>query len=340
MGSKLFRYLKSRTVLFAILALATATCQPKAHHLEQAPAPQSPASSALSYAYSPTVTVFLTEPNNKLVPTSKPSATLPAEMVYVPGGYTQIGSADGMDQEKPLFWVRVKPFLMDQHEVTVGQFRKFVQATRYQTQAEKFGNGGVFNDSTKAWGLATGASWQYPYGPAAGKAADNQPVAQVSWNDAQAYAKWAGKRLPNEIEWEHAARNGRNSRMRYPFGDSLVTKGKALANTWNGTFPDFDKVTDGFHHAAPVGTFGPSPLGLKDMAGNLWEWCANYKVSYPDLLRQVPPIVTPQTERAQRGGSFLCEPGWCHGYRVSGRSGSSPETSAMHVGFRCVQELQ
>lgn len=332
-------HLKSSAILLTSLALVVAACQPEAKSAEQAAARQSGASAARSFGYSPTVTVFLGEPADKSAPASKPPATLPAGMVYVPGGYTQIGSADGMDQEKPLFWVRVKPLLMDRHEVTVGQFRQFAQATHYQTQAEKFGNAGVFNDSTKAWALVTGANWQYPYGPAAGKAADNQPVAQVSWNDAQAYAKWAGKRLPDELEWEHAARNGRNSRTRYSFGDSLVANGKALANTWNGTFPDFDNVADGYHRAAPVGTFGQSPLGLEDMAGNLWEWCANYKVSYPDVLRQAPLAATPETERAQRGGSFLCEPGWCHGYRVSGRSGSSPETALMHVGFRCVKDL-
>ncbi|GAB3576755.1 formylglycine-generating enzyme family protein [Hymenobacter daeguensis] len=260
-------------------------------------------------------------------------------MVYVPGGYTQIGSEEGMDQEKPTFWVRLKPFLMDRHEVTVGQFRQFVQATHFQTQAEKFGDGGVFNDSTKAWGLMKGATWQFPYGPAAGKAADNMPVAQVSWNDARAYAKWAGKRLPTELEWEHAARNGTNSRTRYPFGNALTANGKPLANTWNGTFPDHDNVTDGYHRAAPVGTFGQSPAGLQDMAGNLWEWCENVKQPYADVLAGKAAVPTPETERAQRGGSYLCEPGWCHGYRVSGRSGSSPETALMHVGFRCVQDL-
>lgn len=330
--------LKLRAILLANLVLVAA-CQSETKPSEQAPAQQRAASLAQPFAYSPTVTVFPAELTTKPGAATNPPVALPTDMVYVPGGYTQIGSADGMDQEKPLFWVRVNSFLMDQHEVTVGQFRQFTQATHYQTQAEKFGNGGVFNDSTSAWGLVAGANWQYPYGPAAGQAADTQPVAQVSWNDAQAYAQWAGKRLPNEIEWEHAARNGRNSRTLYSFGDSLVTHGKPLANTWNGTFPDFDKVTDGYHRAASVGTFGKSPLGLEDLAGNLWEWCANYKVSYPDLLRQIPPTVTPETERAQRGGSFLCEPGWCHGYRVSGRSGSSPETSLMHVGFRCVKDL-
>ncbi|WP_375436118.1 formylglycine-generating enzyme family protein [uncultured Hymenobacter sp.] len=308
--------------LIIALGLLLASCQPEAPK---------------QFVYSPTITVFETEPTQKPVLASRPPATLPAGMVYVPGGYTQIGSEEGLDQEKPTVWVSVKPFLMDQHEVTVGQFRAFVQATKYRTQAESFGNAGVFNDSTKEWGLVPGANWQYPYGPSASPAAADQPVAQVSWADAQAYAQWAGKRLPDEIEWEHAARNGTNSRALYPTGNSLQVNGKFVANTWNGRFPDDDQATDGFHRAAPVGSFGTSPLGLADMSGNVWEWCANSSMSYAELMN--PVAAASQTERAQRGGSFLCEPGWCHGYRVSGRASSTPETALMHVGFRCVQDL-
>ena len=326
-----------KAILFGGLAMLSAACHSEQSAPEQPQA--TPPAVAASFAYSPTVTVFRAAPEYRVAFAAEPPAKLPPDMVYVPGGYTQIGAEEGLSQEKPTFWVRVKPLLMDQHEVTVGQFRQFIRATHFQTQAEKFGDGGVFNDSTKAWSLVKGATWQYPYGPAAGKAADNMPVAQVSWNDARAYAKWAGKRLPSEIEWEHAARNGTNSRTRYPFGNALVATGKPLANTWNGTFPDHDSVTDGYHRAAPVGTFGPSPAGLQDMAGNLWEWCENVKQPYADLLSGAAAIATSETERAQRGGSYLCEPGWCHGYRVSGRSGSSPETALMHVGFRCVRDL-
>jgi len=291
------------------------------------------------FDYAPGVTVFEFEPTTKPAPVNQPPAILPDGMVYVPGGYTQIGSETGLDQEKPVFWTLVKPFLMDQHEVTVGQFREFTKATGFKTEAEKFGDAGVFDDKTKEWNLIKGTNWQYPYGPAAGPAPDTMPVTQVSWNDAQAYAKWAGKRLPHEIEWEHAARNATNSQTLYPFGNELTNRGKALANTWNGHFPDYDAVTDGYHRAAPVGTFGTSPLGLADLSGNVWEWCEDPKVPYQDLLNQTPVKITEQTERVQRGGSFLCEPGWCHGYRVSGRSGSTAETSLMHVGFRCVKDV-
>jgi len=291
------------------------------------------------FNYAPTITVFESEPTTKTAPVSQPPATLPDGMVYVPGGYTQIGSETGLDQEKPVFWTFIKPFLKDQHEVTVGQFREFSTATGFKTEAEKFGDAGVFDDKTKEWDLIKGTNWQYPYGPAAGPAPDNLPVTQVSWNDAQAYAKWAGKRLPHEIEWEHAARNATNSQTIYPFGNELTASNKPLANTWNGRFPDYDAVTDGYHRAAPVGTFGTSPLGLADLSGNVWEWCDDPKVSYQDVLNQTPVRITEQTERVQRGGSFLCEPGWCHGYRVSGRSGSTAETSLMHIGFRCVKDV-
>ncbi len=319
-----FSQLLLKTFVISGLLMTAVSCQPDR--------PQ-------QFAFSPTITVFESEPIYKNAPVSPPPKTLPDGMIYVPGGYTQIGSEDGLDQEKPSFWVRVTPFLMDQHEVTVGQFRAFVRATNYRTQAEGFGDAGVFDDTIRDWTLIKGASWQFPYGPAAGPAADDMPVTQVSWNDAQTYAKWAGKRLPREIEWEHAARNAMNSRTLYSFGNELSSNGRFLANTWNGKFPDYDRVSDGFHRAAPVGSFGKSPLGLSDMSGNVWEWCEDPKIAYTDLLQEISEPITPQIERVQRGGSFLCEPGWCHGYRVSGRSGSTAETALMHVGFRCVRSL-
>ena len=255
-----FAFMRGKLVVLGSALLLGAACQSAPGASEEAPA--GGAALPAAFAYSAGVTVFRGAPVGRAVPAVRPPVAAPVGMVYVPGGYTLIGSAEGPDQERPTFWVRVRPFWMDRHEVTVAQFRQFVKATHFQTQAEKFGDGGVFNDSTKAWGLVPGATWQYPYGPAAGKAADNMPVAQVSWNDARAYAKWAGKRLPNELEWEHAARNGTNSRTRYPFGNALVAGGKPLANTWNGTFPAHDSVTDGYHRAAPVGRFGASPAGL------------------------------------------------------------------------------
>ncbi|WP_232326007.1 formylglycine-generating enzyme family protein [Spirosoma montaniterrae] len=269
----------------------------------------------------PTVTYLVNHPS-KLTPLTSLQSTNSKNAIFVPGGETEIGAADGLDQEKPMFWVRVKPFWMDQHPVTVAEFRAFVQAANYKTQAEIFGDGGTFDEATKEWTLTKGACWHHPQGPNQPAAPDNHPVTQVSWNDATAYATWAGKRLPTEMEWEHAARNARNTRSIYPFGNSLERNGKALANTWNGRFPDYNANTDGFKNTSPVGYFGKTPLGLADMTGNVWEWCANWKFNYADIANGLPQN---GQERAMRGGSFLCEPGWCHGYRVSGRSFSTPK---------------
>lgn len=286
----------------------------------------------------PTITVYAEKPEQTSVTVADKPVGTPNGMVYVPGGFTQIGAEDGQEIEKPLFWAEVKPFFMDKHPVTVAEFRRFIQTTRYQTEAEKFGDGGVLDETAKQWTLRKGANWKYPQGKDQGKAPDNHPVTQVSWNDAQAYAKWAGKRLPSEFEWEHAARNAVNSRTRYPFGNELQTaSGKYLANTWNGTFPENDAVADGFHFTSPVGHYGKTSLGLTDMTGNVWQWCEDWRQNYADVIVGQSPVSP--TERVQRGGSFLCEPGWCHGYRVSGRSFTSPETALMHVGFRCVKSV-
>lgn len=295
--------------------------------------------STKDYSLTSSVTV-IAEPTNRPSIGKTTAVTTPAaveqSMVFVPGGETRIGAEDGSDLEKPTFWVRVKPFWMDEHPVTVTEFRQFVNATGYKTQAETFGDGGVFSEATKDWILTKGACWHHPQGPDQPAALNDHPVTQVSWNDAVAYAAWVGKRLPSELEWEHAARNARNDRTLYPFGNETVTEtGKALANTWNGTFPGENTNTDGFRMTSPVGYFGKTPLGLTDMTGNVWEWCADWRSDYTDVAAGKMPVTG--QEKVQRGGSFLCEPGWCHGYRVSGRSFSTPETSLFHVGFRCVK---
>lgn len=265
---------------------------------------------------------------------------LPAGMVYVPAGNVQIGSNDGPAQESPLFWASVKPFLMDAHPVTVDQFRAFIHATGYQTDAEKFGNAGVIDEFTgKQWILLDGASWEFPLGRSRPKAPGNHPVTQVSWADAHAYARWAGKRLPSEIEWEHAARNGRNSRNPYSWGEEIEKNGQWMANIWQGTFPLKNYVQDRYAYTSPVGQFGKTELGLSDLSGNVWEWTSNRKFPYELLFKKTVSAAEISPERAQRGGSFLCEPGWCHGYRVSGRSGSTEDTSLFHLGFRCVKDI-
>lgn len=317
---------KIRGLLYPVIIAGICACQ----------------SEPMGHSLTPTVTVYPEKPASVSARTPKPG-TLPEGMIYVPGGLTQIGATDGQAWEKPMLWVEVKPFLMDEHLVTVAEFRRFVTATTYRTEAETYGDGAILDETTKEWALKKGANWAYPRGrnPADlddGKAVDNHPVTQVSWNDARAYATWAGKRLPSEFEWEHAARNAVNSRTLYPFGNDLKTVGnKYLANTWNGTFPEHDDVADGFHYTSPVGHYGKTPLGLTDMTGNVWQWCADWRQPYADVIAGKAP--QNPTEKVQRGGSFLCEPGWCHGYRVSGRSFTSPETALMHVGFRCVKDI-
>ncbi len=270
-------------------------------------------------------------------------AKIPAGMILVNGGFTKIGADDGLAHEQPMFWVEVKPFLMDISPVTVAQFRAFVKATNYVTEAEKFGNSGVIDQSTdNRWTLKDGANWQYPQGTDFPVAPDNHPVTQVSWNDALAYCTWAGKRLPCEIEWEHAARNARNDSAIYPFGNQIGGNGVFKANIWQGMFPNKNLVEDGFKFTSPVGHFGKTPLGLTDMAGNVWEWCQDWKYEYKNILESLKnkPVMVQKQEKVMRGGSFLCEPTYCHGYRVSARSFTSPETGLMHIGFRCVKEIK
>jgi sulfatase modifying factor 1 len=261
-------------------------------------------------------------------------------MVLIPAGKVQIGAEDGFAHELPRFWASLSSFLMDKSPVTVGAFRKFVNATGYKTEAEKFGNAGVINEETgKQWILVEGAHWEYPLGKNHPKAPDNHPVTQVSWNDANAYAKWAGKRLPCEMEWEHAARNAKNTQSNYSWGNEIEKNGKWKANIWQGTFPVKNYVSDQYAYTSPVGVFGKTELGLTDMSGNVWEWMSNPKFDYAVLFKAESNESDISVEYAERGGSFLCEPTWCHGYRVSGRSSSTTETGLFHLGFRCVKDL-
>jgi formylglycine-generating enzyme len=296
-----------------------------------------------------TTTITILGKNKPLnVPLSKgntPSVLPPKSMIFVKEGYTFVGNdSSGIVDENPRLWIHVKPFFIDISPVTVSEFRIFVQSTKYITEAEKFGNGG-FIDATSQyeWILKEGATWQYPQGKDFPPAPDLHPVTQVSWNDAVAYANWAGKRLPHEWEWEHAARNAQNDQNLYSFGNDLKNlDGSWRTNIWQGKFPFENSIEDGYKFASPVGIFGKTPLGLTDMTGNVWQWCDNGRFEYKqvaDALQKGEKINVVETEKAQKGGSYLCEASWCHGYRVSGRSFSSPETSLMHVGFRCVKDI-
>jgi sulfatase modifying factor 1 len=262
---------------------------------------------------------------------------VPTGMILIPGGETLIGDNNRLGDEGPPFEASVPPFFLDEHPVTVADFRAFVEATDFVTQAERFGDAGIMEDDG-VWRLISEATWHHPLGPEAQAAPNDHPVTQVSWNDAIAYAGWAGKRLPTEVEWEHAARGGTNSRDRYSWGEELVIDGVYQANTWTGSFPVVNTVEDGFKHTAPVGEFGITPLGLTDMGGNIWEWTSDWYRPYAVRSTRFEPDET--SEKSQRGGSFLCHTSYCHGYRVSARSHSTPETALFHVGFRLAKDVE
>jgi sulfatase modifying factor 1 len=263
----------------------------------------------------------------------------PPGMVYVPGGRTRIGSEDGPPAERPVFVAEVRPFYLDVHPVTVAEFRRFVEVTGYVTDAEKAGSAGVMDFESGRWDLVPGASWRLPSGARARPAPDDHPVTQVSWNDASAYARWAGKRLPTEIEWEHAARGARDARDSYSWGgNALIVGGGHRTNTWQGPFPGRNSGADGFELTSPVGQFGRTSLGLTDMGGNVWQWCEDWFRSYTDRSQPFTPRAN--AEKVQRGGSFLCSREFCHGYRVSARSHSTPDTALFHTGFRCARDRE
>lgn len=312
---------------------------------------------------------------------------IPAGMVLIPeGSYSMGGKSDqaGPD-EFPKHEVKVSAFYMDETEVTNGQFKEFVEATGYKTIAErdidweemskelpegtpkpadsllKAGSlvfaptDGPVNlrDYSQWWAWTTGANWRQPEGP--GSSIDdrmNYPVIHVAWEDAQAYAKWAGKRLPTEAEWEWAAMGGLED-TKYPWGNESVEQAHDKANFWQGLFPFQNHEKDGFFGAAPVKSFPANGYGLYDMAGNVWEWCQDkyrFDTYGQDKRKGISDNPTgprdsfdpaePTVEKySMRGGSFLCNDSYCSGYRVSRRMKSSKDSGFSHTGFRCVKEI-
>jgi formylglycine-generating enzyme len=308
----------------------------------------------------------------------------PPGMVWVPGGEFLMGTDDPDAQavERPAHRVRLDGFWIDQTEVTNAQFRRFVKATGYITTAErpvdweqlkeqlppntpkppddKLMPGSLvftppdhpvsLDDITNWWRWTPGASWQHPHGPGSsimGK--DNHPVVHVSWDDALAYSKWAGKRLPTEAEWEFASRGGLEGK-KYAWGDEFRPGGKILANTWQGPFPETNFNDDGFPQTSPVKSFPPNRFGLYDMIGNVWEWCADwYRPDTYKIDSRTPLLINPtgpeasydpdepyQSKRVTRGGSFLCSANYCTNYRPSARRGTATDSGMSHLGFRCV----
>jgi formylglycine-generating enzyme len=298
----------------------------------------------------------------------------PDGMVWVPGGTFWMGSEDFPDAQ-PRHKVYVDGFWMDKTEVTNEQFAKFVHATGHVTVVERAPDPSKFprlrggaqklepfslvfappaqavdlgrTDPRNWWRAVPGACWRRPEGPGSDlKGRDNHPVVHICYDDAVAYAKWAGKRLPTEAEWEFAARGGLD-RKPHAWGDEQKPGGKWHANTWQGEFPHRNTREDGFAGTAPVGSYPPNGFGLHDMAGNVWEWCADwyqprYLLHRPDRNPTGPhsshdPAEPGVAKRVQRGGSFLCADGYCKRYVPGARGKGDPESTGNHIGFRCVR---
>lgn len=257
-----------------------------------------------------------------------------SSMIYFEGGPIEIGSINGLPNEQPVFKKDIAPFYLDKNLVTVSEFRQFIDATGYITEADKFGDSGVFSFETGNWDLLKGANWEYPLGPKEEKATNNHPVTHVSFNDAKAYAAWVGKRLPTEFEWEYAAKNGAKSSNKYAWGNELVVDGKYMANVWQGASVTDKTILDGFLLTSPVGTFGETESGLTDMGGNVWQWCDSYYKPYPENLNAPPQK---PTIRSTRGGSFMYDQALEKSYTTTFRGQNSVDTSLFNMGFRCAK---
>ncbi len=274
-------------------------------------------------------------------------------MTKIPAGEYLLGSSfeesSDEDGETVRQLVRIESFYIDRFAVTNGQFAAFVAETGYKTDAEQYGWSFVFHllavdvaredivgvpESTPWWLGVRGANWKQPEGRNS-TIIDrlNHPVVHASWNDANAYARWAGKRLPTEAEWEYAASSG-VSEQRYPWGNELQPEGKHRCNIWQGEFPQTNSAEDGFIGTAPVDSFEPNEFGLYNMAGNVWEWSAD---SFDDRQGNHGFAADPQLKLI-KGGSYLCHSSYCSRYRISARTFNSADSSTGHMGFRCAAD--
>ncbi|MGB1204162.1 MAG: formylglycine-generating enzyme family protein [Chitinophagales bacterium] len=259
------------------------------------------------------------------------------KMAFVAAGLNTFGNNNGYPAEKPSFEAYTKSFYLDTVPVTIADFKAFIQATNYKTDAEKFGNALVFLYEKKKWELLDYANWQFPLGDTLRYAPLNHPVTQVSWRDASAYCYWKKKRLPSEIEWEHAAKNAKNEPQQYTWGNELQVNKQVMANTWQGYFPQKNTLEDGFLYTSPVGYFPKNKIGLYDMAGNVWEWCSDDFINHYE--RNDNKVAENEVTKTIKGGSFLCDLKWCHNFRTSSRQGVTSETSSFHIGFRCACDM-
>lgn len=294
-----------------------------------------------------------TEPN-KITPRAEQSLE---NMVEIPEGEFLMGtnSEEGFpaDGEGPIRKVAIDSFHIDKYAVTNEEFAEFVEATNYKTEAESFGWSFVFymflsEDVSKKvtqnvagtpwWYVVEDAYWKQPEGPGSSvRGREDHPVVHISWNDADAYAQWSGKRLPTEAEWEYAARGGLEQKI-YPWGDELTPAGVHHCNIWQGTFPKENTEADGYKATAPVDAFEPNGYGLYNMSGNVWEWCSDWftRSLHNKGGRSNPAGPEKGDARVMRGGSYLCHKSYCNRYRVAARSSNTPDSSTGNIGFRCV----
>jgi formylglycine-generating enzyme len=302
-----------------------------------------------------------------------------ADMISVPGGTFRMGSDQHYPEEAPVHRVTVDGFRIDRTPVTNREFRRFVEATGHVTAAERKpdlkdypgalahmlkAGSLVFSppdypvdlrDWSQWWAFTFGATWRRPYGPKSSiKGLDDHPVVHVAYEDALAYAAWAGKELPTEAEWEYAARGGLDQ-AEFAWGNEFVPDGRQMANTWQGAFPFQNTKLDGYVGTSPVTAFPPNGYGLHDMIGNVWEWTTDfYMPKHPSDAAK--PCCIPENPRGPRadqsydpgqpairiprkvlkGGSHLCAPSYCRRYRPAARHAQPVDTSTSHIGFRCI----
>jgi sulfatase modifying factor 1 len=365
------------TIVLVTWKFSIRSAVPELHEVVSAPPPSDPTLTASPLAnFQPTV-------ENK----QGSPAKLPAGMVWIPGGEFSMGAQQASDSmntvgmqatldSRPVHRVYVDGFWMDKNDVTNAEFARFVKATGYVTLAERKPRAEDFpgappenlvagavifsppdhpvalGNHYQWWTYVPGANWRHPEGPTTSLSGrENFPVVDVSYSDAMAYAKWAGKRLPTEAEWEFAARGGLSGKL-YPWGDEFRPGGKWMANTHQGTFPTKDTGEDGHIGISQVALFPPNGYGLYDMAGNVWQWTSDWY--RPDYYARVmaagSPARNPQgpdasydpgepseKKRVQRGGSFLCTDQYCSRYMVGTRGKGEITTGTNHLGFRCVQ---
>ena len=316
-------------------------------------------------------------------PADPPGPPPARDMTWIPGGTFRMGSADFYPEESPVHQVTVDGLWMDDHPITVAEFRRFVKATGHVTLAEQPPDPADYPDAdpnllvpgslvfhrtrgpvdlddyANWWAWVPGAQWRHPEGPGSTlDGRDRHPVTHVAYDDARAYATWAGKELPTEAEWEFAARGGLDGAT-YAWGDEFAPKGRQMANTWQGEFPWQNLLLDKYERTSPVRSFPPNGYGLYDVAGNVWEWTTDYYTpKHPDEVihaccgpsgpRLNPRVTTPNASynvggpgeqfprMVVKGGSHLCAPNYCHRYRPAARSPQTVETSMGHLGFRCI----